>query len=78
MALLKEDGSLDIERIQKLPYKEYIHEISNFTKEQYEEYVSKIPINESQGTVIPIVVEDVEDYLRNNGYVNAWDVINKL
>ena len=78
MALLKEDGSLDIERIQKLPYNEYIHEISNFTKEQYEEYVSKIPINESQGTVIPIVVEDVEDYLRNNGYVNAWDVINKL
>ena len=78
MALLKEDGSLDIERIQKLPYNEYIHEISNFTKEQYEEYVSKIPINESQGTVIPIVVEDVEDYLRNNGYVNACDVINKL
>ena len=78
MALLKEDGSLDIERIQKLPYKEYIHEISNFTKEQYEEYVSKIPINESQGTVIPIVVEDVKEYLRNNGYVNAWDVINKL
>ena len=78
MALLKEDGSLDIERIQKLPYKEYIHEISNFTKEQYEEYVSKIPINESQGTVIPIVAEDVKEYLRNNGYVNAWDVINKL
>ena len=78
MVLLKEDGSLDIERIQKLPYKEYIHEISNFTKEQYEEYVSKIPINESQGTVIPIVVEDVKEYLRNNGYVNAWDVINKL
>lgn len=78
MALLKEDGSLDIERIQKLPYKEYIHEISNFTKEQYDEYVSKIPINESQGTVIPIVVEDVDEYLKNNGYVNAWDVINKL
>ena len=78
MVLLKEDGSLDIERIQKLTYNEYIHEISNFTKEHYEEYVSKIPINESQGTVIPIVVEDVKEYLRNNGYVNAWDVINKL
>lgn len=78
MALLKEDGSLDVERIQKLPYNEYIHEISNFTKEQYDEYVSKIPINESQGTVIPIVVEDVDEYLKNNGYVNAWDVINKL
>ena len=78
MALLKKDGSLDIERIQKLPYKEYIHEICNFTKEQYDEYVSKIPINESQGTALPIVVEDVEEYIRENGYVNAWDVINKL
>ena len=78
MALLKEDGSLDVERIQKLPYKKYIHEISNFTKEQYDEYVSKIPINESKDTVIPIVVDDIEGYIRNGGYVNAWDVINKL
>lgn len=78
MALLKEDGSLDIERIQKLPYKEYLHEISNFSKEQYDEYVSKIPINESQQTVYPIVVENVDEYLNNGGYVNAWDVINKL
>ena len=78
MALLKEDGSLDIERIQKLPYKEYLHEISNFSKEQYDEYVSKIPINESQQTVYPLVVENVDEYLNNGGYVNAWDVINKL
>ena len=78
MALLKEDGSLDVEKIQKLPYKDYIREISNFTKEQYDEYVSKIPTSESQGMVIPIVVEDVEEYLREGGYVNAWDVINKL
>ena len=71
MAYLEEDGSLDIERIQKLPYKEYIHEISNFTIEQYDEYVSKIPIKESQGMFIPIVVEDVEGYLREGGYFNA-------
>lgn len=78
MALLKEDGSLDIEQIQELPYQEYIHEISNFTEEQYDEYVSLIPTNESQDIVIPIVVEDVEEYLRRGGYINAWDVINKL
>lgn len=78
MKYLKEDGSLDIERIQNLPYKEYLHEISNFTKEQYDEYVSKIPMNESQDTIIPIVVENVEEYLREGRYVNAWDVINKL
>ena len=78
MALLKEDGSLDVEGIQKLPYKEYLHEICNFTKEQYEEYVSKLPINESQETVTPIYVDNVEEYLRKWGYVNAWDVLNKL
>ena len=78
MALLKENGRLDIERIQKLPYQEYIHEISNFSNEQYDEYVSTIPVNESQDTVLPIVVDDIEEYIRNGGYVRAWDVINKL
>ena len=44
MALLKEDGSLDVERINKLPYEEKIHEISKLTREQVEEYFSKLPI----------------------------------
>lgn len=78
MEYLKEYGSLDVERINKLPYQEYIHEISNFTREQYDEYVSKIPMNESQDTVLPIVVDDVEEYIRRGGYVDAWDVINKM
>ena len=78
MALLKEDGRLDVEGIQKLPYKEYLHEICSFTKEQYEEYTSKLPKKEPHETVTPIFVEDVEEYLRMWGYVNAWDVINKL
>ena len=47
-------------------------------KEQYDEYVSKIPPNESQDTVLLIVVDDIEEYLREGGYVDAWDVINKL
>ena len=78
MALLKQDGSLDVERIQKLPSNEYLYEIRNFTKEQYEEYVSKLPINEAQETITPIFVENVEEYLKKWGYVNAWDVLNKL
>ena len=49
MALLKEDGSLDVERIQELPYKEYLHALSNFTKERYDEYVSKIQKNSTSG-----------------------------
>ena len=47
MALLKEDGSLDIERINKLPIEEYMNVIGDLTKEQYEVYLSKLPINES-------------------------------
>lgn len=46
MALLKEDGSLDIERINKLPREERMREIGSFTREQFQEYLSKIPLNE--------------------------------
>ena len=47
MALLKEDGSLDIERINNLPYEEYMEEMGTLTQEQVKEYISKLPINES-------------------------------
>ena len=46
MALLKEDGSLDIERINNLPREERMREIGSFTREQFQEYLSKTPINE--------------------------------
>ena len=35
MALLKEDGSLDAERINQLPLEEYKEEIGTLTEEQY-------------------------------------------
>ena len=47
MVLLKEDGSLDIERINNLPLKEYMDAMGDLTQEQVEEYLSKLPINES-------------------------------
>lgn len=37
MDFLKEDGSLDIERIRKLPHDEKCHVIGRFTREQIEE-----------------------------------------
>ena len=48
MALLKEDGSLDIERINKLPLEEHMKEIGALTKEQFKQYVSTIPLNEDK------------------------------
>ena len=57
MEYLKEDGSLDVERIDNLPLEEYEKVIGALTQEQYRDYVSKQPINESIG---PIRVVEVE------------------
>ena len=74
MALLKEDGSLDIERINKLPIKEYMEEIGDLTDEQYNEYLSKLPVNESNEPMQAITVDfSIEKY-----GVNADTVINNL
>ena len=77
---LKEDGSLDIERINKLPIEEYIEVVGAFTQEQYKYYSSQLPnfINESyHGPAKAIVVDytleeelergclDLEVYLKN-------------
>ena len=45
MALLKEDGSLDVERIDKLPLEEYMNAMGDLTQGQVKEYISKSPIN---------------------------------
>ena len=75
MALLKEDGSLDIERIQKLPYDEYMYELTHLTKEQREEYFSALPINESNS--IPIIKGSLKKDLES-GCVIALDFLNNL
>ena len=59
MALLKPDGSLDIERINQLPYEEYMEEMGTLTQKQvkeYVEYMSKHPIN-AKGPVQAIMVD---------------------
>ena len=73
MALLKEDGSLDVERINNLPLKEYMEEIGDFTEEQYMEYVSKLPVNDSNEPVRVINVDSSFDM-----GVNADEVINSI
>ena len=73
MAFLKEDGSLDIERIQQLPYDEYMYELTHFTKEQREEYFSALPEFKS----IPIRKGSLKKDLES-GYVLASDFLNKL
>lgn len=45
MALLKEDGSLDVERIRQLPFEERMREIRGLTRAQVKEYTASININ---------------------------------
>ena len=73
---LKEDGSLDIERINKLPIEEYMDVIGNLTQEQYKYYLSKTPINESQEPVRAVVVDDTlaEEIERGD----AEDFLNEI
>ena len=74
MALLKEDGSLDIERINQLPIEEYMEEIGELTETQYKEYLSKIPLNESKETTKAVLV----NYIMEEDGVDAEEVINNI
>ena len=73
MALLKEDGSLDIEQIDKLPIEEYMDAMGDLTQEQVEEYLSRLPINESNEPMRAINVDSAFDV-----GVNSDVVINNL
>lgn len=75
MALLKEDGSLDIDRINKLPLDERLHEIGKFTREQVEEYFSKAPIKESHMPITPIKVDYKMEDLLARGYATAEQIL---
>lgn len=73
MVFLKEDGSLDIERINALPLEEYMDMMGNLTQEQTREYLTKLPISESEEPMKAVVVNypieedgvDAEDFLNN-------------
>jgi len=72
MALLKEDGSLDIERINNLPLEEYMDEMGSLTQEQIEEYLDKLPTSETKGPVVPIMAnETIEEFMARTGAVDA-------
>ena len=71
MALLKEDGSLDIERINKLPLEEHMKEIGSFTREQFKQYVSTIPLNEGKSYPRAVMVDTPHG-------VDAKEFMNKM
>ena len=78
MAFLKEDGSLDIERINKLPLEEYMDMMGDLTQEQVREYVTKLPINESKEPMKAVIVDYTLEEEIERGGVIAEDLINNL
>lgn len=77
MVPLKENGELDIERINEQPI-EYMEVIGGLTEEQYKEYLSNLPVNESKEPVRAIVVDYTLEEELERGSVLAEDLINKL
>ena len=78
MAFLKEDGSLDIERYNNLPLEEWMDEFAALTDEQVDEYISKLPVNESKEPVRVIVSDYTLEEELERGCVIAEDFINNL
>ena len=73
MVYLKENGELDIERINKLPLEEYMDMMGDLTQEQVKEYVSKLPLNESKEPIKPVVV----NYPMEEDGVDLREYLNK-
>lgn len=78
MEYLKENGKLDIKRINQLPIEEYMDVVGDLTEEQYKEYLSKLPINESNESMKAVVVDYTLEEELERGAVIAEDYINNL
>ena len=74
MALLKEDGSLDIERINNLPLEEHLDVVASLTPKQLMEYCAQQPIDESNCShQICYVDKPMEEW-----GVDAVEFLNKM
>ncbi len=79
MALLKEDGGLDIERINQLPFEEYMKEMGSLTEAQVNGYLSVLPINESNEPVQAVEVEyTLKDELEQGAVIASDYIKNKV
>lgn len=74
MALLKEDGGLNVEWVRNLPIEEFVKVYRDLTEEQENEYWSKIPKNETQDKTR---ADEIDAYIDNNG-ADAMDLLNNI
>lgn len=76
MKYLKEDGSLDVERIKKLPREEFNCVIGNFTREQMEEFLSKLSVN--YGPIKPVKVDYKMEDLLAKGWATTEQILKMI
>ena len=76
MEYLKEDGSLDVERINKLPHEEKCRVIGRFTREQVEEYFSQGVV--CHGPIKPVKVNYKMEDLLAKGWMTAEQLLNMI
>lgn len=77
MIPLKDDGTLDVERINELPIEEYMDVIGDLTEEQYEYYQSKTPLDEESGPVKAVDFYPLEEVIERGIGVDIEEYLNK-
>ena len=70
MVFLKDDGSLDIERLNALPIEEHMKMVGELSDEQLDQYKSTFPENDGTHHTIPIIVDyTLEDEIKRGGVI---------
>jgi hypothetical protein len=79
MVFLKEDGSLDVERIDNLPLLDYYDALGDLSDLQVEEYCAKLPMNETKeyGDVTKVEFT-IKEAIERDIMVDAEEFINKM
>ena len=80
MIPLKEDGSLDVKRIRKLPLDSRVNIVSKLNDKQLVEYMKYTSLNESVKRPVRAVIVDYtmeEDIARGNG-VEAFGFLEEM
>lgn len=79
MTYLKENGRLDIEKINKLSYEKYMDVMGGLTEEQVNEYLSALPINEANDPVQAVNVKyTLKDELEKGAVIAIDYIQNKM
>lgn len=76
MVFLKEDGSLDIDRMLNLPIEEFIETIENMTMEQYNYFTTNLPPDEGNWPPKAVEYDPLEELIKRGEAVDLKEYLN--